>query len=192
MKKQVNVKEDIIQVTTELIQQSSGNIADITTREIAQKAKVGVGLINYHFQSKDNLVTICIQRMIKQVVQSFSPVEKEYQNDQERLTDWAIRVFDFLFDQPAISRLSILGDMYDYTLESNSVRTQKGFSYALKDMNERDKSMLTFLLTSVMQTAFLGSKTSKELIGFDFSVRSERSAFITKLVAVLFTGIISK
>lgn len=192
MKKQVNVKEDIIQVTTELIQQSSGNIADITTREIAQKAKVGVGLINYHFQSKDNLVTICVQRMIKQVVQSFSPMEQEYKNDQERLTDWAIRVYDFLFDQPAISRLSILGDMYDYTLESNSVRTQKGFSFALKDMSERDKSMLTFLLTSVMQTAFLSSKTSKELIGFDFSVRSERNAFITRLVAVLFTGILSK
>ena len=189
MKSQINVKEHIINVTTQLIQQSSGNIADITTREIAHRADVGVGLINYHFQSKDNLITICVQRIIRQVVQSFSPGENEYQSDKERLTDWATRVFDFLFENPAISRLSILGDMYDYTLDSNSVRTQKGFLYALKDVRESDKDMLSFILTSVMQIAFLSSKTSRELIGFDFNEHSERNAFITRLVAVLFTGI---
>ncbi len=189
MKNQINGKEHIIKVTTELIQQSSGNIADITTREIAHQANVGIGLINYHFQSKDNLITICVQRIIRQVVQSFSPMEKEYSGDQERLTDWAIRVFDFLFENPAISRLSILGDMYDYTLDSNSVRTQKGFLFALKDVKESDKKMLSFLLTSVMQIAFLSNKTSKELIGFDLNERTERHAFITKLVAVLFVGI---
>lgn len=189
MKNQTSGKEHIIQVTTELIQQSSGNIAEITTREIAQKAGVGIGLINYHFQSKENLIMICVQRIIRQVVQSFSPEEKEYQSDKERLTDWAIRVFDFLFEHPAISRLSILGDMYDYTLDSNSVRTQKGFLYALKDVRERDKNLLSFILTSVMQTAFLSSKTSVELIGFDFNERVERNAFITRLVDVLFIGI---
>jgi AcrR family transcriptional regulator len=189
MKNQINIKEHIIHVTTQLIQQSSGNIAEITTREIAREANVGVGLINYHFQSKDNLITICVQRIIREVVQSFSPMEKEYQSDKERLTDWAIRVFDFLFENPAISRLSILGDMYDYTLDSNSVRTQKGFLYALKDVKESDKNILSFILTSVMQITFLSSKTNRELIGYNLNEPSERSAFITRLVAALFDGI---
>lgn len=189
MKNITNIKENIIHVTTELIQQSSGNISEITTREIANKANVGIGLINYHFQSKENLITICVQRIIRQVVQSFSPAEKEYQNDIERLTDWAIRVFDFLFENPAISRLSILGDMYDYAMDSNSVRTQKGFMYALKDVKESEKQMLSFILTSVMQTAFLGSKISRDLIGFDLDKPAERNAFIQKLVSTLFNGI---
>ena len=189
MKNQINVKEHIISVTTELIQQSNGNITDITTRDIASKANVGVGLINYHFQSKDNLITICVQRIIREVVQSFSPEGKEYKSDKDRLTDWATRVFDFLFENPAISRLSILGDMYDYTLDSNSVRTQKGFLYALKDVKENDKNMLSFILTTVMQTAFLSSKSSKELIGYDFNERSERNEFIARVVSTLFVGI---
>jgi hypothetical protein len=56
-------------------------------------------------------------------------------------------------------------------------------------VKESDKNMLSFLLTSVMQTAFLTNKTSKELIGFDLNERPARNAFITKLVDVLFAGI---
>ncbi|HHV12263.1 MAG TPA: TetR/AcrR family transcriptional regulator [Clostridiales bacterium] len=190
MKNGTNVKEKIINVTTELIQQGSGNIADITTREIAQRANVGVGLINYHFQSKDNLITICVQRIIKQVVIGFSPDAKAYQGDKERLTDWAARVFGFLFENPAISRISILGDLFDYSMDSNSVRTQKGFGLAMKkEVGESDKRMLSFILTSAMQTAFLSSKASVELLGYDFNEPSDRKAFITRLVAVLFDGI---
>ena len=41
MKNSSNVNELIIHATTELIQQSNGNIADIRTRAIAEKACVG-------------------------------------------------------------------------------------------------------------------------------------------------------
>jgi AcrR family transcriptional regulator len=111
MKKSSNIKENIIEVTTELIRQSGGDINDITIRMIAEKANVGTGLINYHFQSKENLITLCVQRIIENVVMEFSPLDRHYQNDRERLTDWAIQVFDFLFENKAISRISILGDL---------------------------------------------------------------------------------
>lgn len=190
MKSSSNVKEQIIQATTELIQQSNGNIADITTRAIAEKACVGVGLINYHFQTKDNLITICVQRIIEQVISSFYAKGKSYQGDKDRLTDWATRVFDFLFANPAISRISIIGDLCDYTNDTNSAKTQKGFARALQeDVSDFDKNMLTFILTASMQTAFLGSKSTPELLGYDFSNQSDRQAFITRLISFLFDGI---
>ncbi len=189
MKNSSNVKEQIIQATTELIQTSNGNIADITTRAIAEKACVGIGLINYHFQTKDNLITICVQRIIKQVISSFSN-GKDYQGDRERLTDWAIHVFNFLFDNASISRISIIGDLLDYTIDTNSVKTQKGFMHALQDdVPDFNKNMLSFILTASMQTAFLGSTITPELLGYDFNNQSDREAFITKLVAFLFDGI---
>ncbi|MDK2952449.1 MAG: hypothetical protein PWQ77_2114, partial [Kosmotogales bacterium] len=126
MKKSSNIKENIIEVTTELIRQSEGDINDITIRMIAEKANVGTGLINYHFQSKENLITLCVQRIIGNIVMKFSPLDRYYQNDRERLTDWAIQVFDFLFENKAISRISILGDLSDYSVDSNSVKTQRG------------------------------------------------------------------
>ena len=71
MDKNTNVKNRIIEVTTELIEQHNGNIKDITARMIAAKAGVGLGLINYHFRSKEKLITECVQRIIGTVVTQF-------------------------------------------------------------------------------------------------------------------------
>ena len=125
-----NVKEVIIDVTTELIRENNGNVTKITSRKIAERAEVGLGLINYHFGSKENLITICVQRIINNVVMCFSPDKKNYNErdglaDKERLADWAKQVYDFLFDNYAISSISILGDMQNYQAKSNSVYTQK-------------------------------------------------------------------
>jgi AcrR family transcriptional regulator len=183
-------KDQLIDATIALIQQSNGNIDEITIRAIAEKANVGVGLVNYHFQSKENLITICVQKMIEQTVSSFTPEKTENQSDKERMAAWAIQVFDFLFANHAISRISILGDLFHYEIDSNSIKTQRGLMQAINaDMTEADKRMLSFILTSVMQTAFLSSETSLEWLGFDFALQKDRHEYIRKLVSILFEGI---
>ena len=188
MEQNVNVKERIIEVTTELIEQNNGSIKDITARMIAAKADVGLGLINYHFGSKEKLITECVQRIIGQVVAGFH-MEQEFQTDKERLAAWATCVFNFLFEHSAISRVSILGDLQNYTENCNSVLTQHGFSMALKNsISKDDKSMFVFILTAAMQVAFLGSETVKQLLGYDFTKTDDRAAYIGKLVDILFEG----
>lgn len=188
MDKSANVKNRIIEVTTELIEQHNGNIKSITARMIAEKADIGLGLINYHFGSKENLITECVQRIIGQVVAGFH-MEQEFQTDKERLAAWAAYVFNFLFEHSAISRVSILGDFQNYTENCNSVLTQRGFSMSLKNsISKEDKSMFVFILTAAMQAAFLGSETVKQLLGYDFTKTADRAAYISKLVDVLFEG----
>lgn len=189
VKNRINVKEHIINVTTELLERYGGDTKRITARIIAEKAGIGLGLINYHFGSKDNLITICVQRIIEKVVADFK-MEKDFETDKERLTAWAVYVFHFLFEHPAISKISILGDLHSYSMESNSVHTQKGFMLALKqDVADEDKAILSFILTAAMQVAFLGSGTVKELLGYDFTKTEDRSAYIEKLADVLFEGV---
>ncbi len=190
MDKNANVKNRIIAATTELIEQHNGNMKVITARMIAAKADVGLGLINYHFGSKENLITECVQCIIGKVVTKFQ-MTKEYKTAKERLTACATYVFDFLFDNPAISRVSILGDFHNYTENSNSVLTQQGFLLSLKNsMSNEDKSMFVFILTTAMQTAFLGSETVKQLLGYDFTKPGDRAAYINKLVHILFKGMV--
>lgn len=186
MKDTTQVKERIIEVTTALIEEHNGNTKSITARMIAEKSGVGLGLINYHFGSKENLITTCVQRIIGKVIAGFD-TGKEYATDQERLTASATYVFDFLFDHQAISRISILGDFHNYTVDCNSVHSQRGFMHALKhDIADQDKLILSFILTAAMQIAFLGSDTVKELMGYDFTKQEGRAAYIQKLVSVLF------
>lgn len=190
MDKNANVKNRIIEVTTELIEQNNGNIKDITARMIAEEADIGLGLINYHFGSKEKLITECVQRIIGQVVAGFH-MEQEFQTDKERLAAWATYVFNFLFEHYAISRVSILGDFQNYTENCNSVLTQRGFSLSLKNgISNEDKSMFVFILTAAMQAAFLGSETVIQLLGYDFTKITDRAAYIGKLVDILFEGMV--
>ncbi len=119
MDKAENIKERIIEVTTKLIERCDGNAKSITARMIAEKAGIGLGLINYHFGSKENLITECVQRIIGKVVTEFRMTEC-FETDKERLTACAIRVFDFLFEHSAISRISILDDLQNFTATCNS------------------------------------------------------------------------
>ena len=198
MKDKTNLKETIIYATTELIQECNGDVNKITLRKISERAGVGLGLINYHFGSKEQLIVLCVQRIINNVVMCFSPDKKIYDEkdgleDKDRLEDWAKQVYDFLFENYAISSISILGDMQNYHVKSNSVYTQKGFSMAIQnDISEEKKRLLAFMLTSSMQVAFLSGNASKEILGYDLRIKSERDSFVESLVELLFIGVFDK
>lgn len=184
------VKERIIDVTISLIQISSGNAATITTRDIAEKAEVGNGLINYHFQTKENLIAICVQRIIGQVVNGFKPNLNHIQNPQERMTYAASEIFEFLFANPAISRISILNDFTDAVKDSNTVKTQQSICHVLGgDINDTDKQFFSFALVSSMQAAFLANQCGDTMIGCTLDTAESRKAFIAKLVNILLHGI---
>lgn len=198
MKDKDNSKEAIIYATTQLVQECNGDVSKITLRKISERANVGLGLINYHFGSKEQLITLCVQRIINNVVMCFSPDKKVYNKepelaDKERLTDWAKQVYDFLFDNYNISSVSILGDMQNYNSKCNSVYTQKRFSMAIQnDIGEDTKKILVFMLTSAMQVAFLSGDSSKEILGYDLKVKEERDKYIESLIELLFVGAFGK
>lgn len=192
------LKETIIRATTELIQENNGAVNEITSRKIAARAGVGLGLINYYFVSKDRLLRICVQRIINGVVTCFQPNERVYSTepelaDQKRLADWAKCVFDFLFEHVAISKLSILDDMQNYQANCNSVNTQRGFRHAIQnDVDEGRKRLLVFMLTSAMQVAFLQGESAKEIIGYNMKEKSERDQYIELITDILFRGAFSE
>lgn len=188
MDKNECVKNRIIEVTTELIEQHNGDVKSITARMIAEKAGIGLGLINYHFGSKKTLINECVQRIIGKVVAEFQ-MTGNYETDKERLTAYAAYVFDFLFKHSAICRISILDDLQNYTKNCNSVLTQQGFSCSLKDdISDKNKPIIVFILTAAMQVAFLGDKTVKQILGYDFTKTEDRAAYIKDLTDILFEG----
>lgn len=185
MSERNNVKEEIIKVTTELIEENDGNVDRITARVIAAKANIGLGLINYHFGSKEKLISICVERIISEVISNFDPT-KEYSTDRERLIASATHVFHFLFEHPAIAKISILSDLQNYTLKSNSVSTQLGFKNTLKkETDSSKKANVSFILTAAMQVAFLGGGMMKDLLGYDFKKSTDRARYIEMLVTTI-------
>ncbi len=187
-------KLTIIEATTELLKEYNGDTKRITSRLIAKRAGIGLGSINYFFGSKENLITECIQRIIHNILTGFTPeitdpAKEDGLSDQDRLLSWASQTFDFLFENQAIAKISILNDMQGYSTGSNSVYTQKGFALAIKSsQSEAAKKLLVFILVSSLQTAFLAKDAAKELLGYDLYHKTERDLFIRDTVTLLFRG----
>lgn len=107
-------------------------------------------------------------------------------SDKDRLISWASQTFDFLFENPVIARISILNDMQNYSANCNSVYTQKGFAFAVRNnQKEETKRLLVFILVSAMQAAFLAGDSVKDILGYDLYSRTKRELFISDTVTML-------
>ena len=190
-----DIKELLIDQTIALIKESDGKPESITARAIAQRSGVALGLINYHFGSKDNLLAECSNKIINDLLSSMKPglmkAEDDGLSDRERLTGYAKQTFEYLFANRAIVKMSILSDFNSYRADSNSALTQKGFQMAMRgDIPDKSKRLITFSLASSMQTAFLAADESKKITGYDLNTKKGRGSFIEDTVNMLMGEIV--
>ncbi|MBA4688159.1 MAG: TetR/AcrR family transcriptional regulator [Candidatus Galacturonibacter soehngenii] len=66
-----DTRQLIIDTAKDLINET-GNIEEITVRQIAKRAEVGIGLINYHFKSKDNLLSEAVGDVMSEMICKFT------------------------------------------------------------------------------------------------------------------------
>lgn len=191
MRSSTEIKEIIIKSTIELIEQSNGDIKKITSRSIAKKSGIALGLINYHFESKEKLIALCVQRIINNILMDFAPDKVDYVKDdgltdKERLISFAVQTYDFLFANYSLVKISILSDFSNYQPQSNSVLTQMGFRFALRgNIPEYKKKLIAFSLTSIMQDAFLAGENSESITGYNLMDKYQRDRFVSDIVSTL-------
>lgn len=185
-----NCKEKLIQTTIHLINKYDGDVTKVTVREITSDSGVSVGLLHYHFKDKENLINLCVQKIIAEVVHSFHPEMNQfnhlpcYEAGKERLKYAAKQVFYFLFKNPSICKISIINDYAFYTKNTNSSSSIQGFSSIIGDaiQDEMKKERIAFYVTNSMQVAFLKAQTDPIYLGYNFQDGVDRARFIDDLI----------
>lgn len=183
MGKSEETKEGIIRETIALIQEMNGNVEQITIRKIAERSGVGIGLINHYFKSKEALLEICVQRIISGVITSFKP-KIDVGNSKKSITCCvACQVMDFLMENQQISRMSILTDLKNPREKDNTMGTVRGFAASMSSMNPTRRDIESaFMLTAILQEAFLRKDVLKQTIGVDFYDKTERDMYIERII----------
>lgn len=178
-----DVIEKIISTTMVLIQESDGNIKKVTTRMIAENANVAVGAINYYFRSKDRLIELVLERMIKE--QSEETLLSERTGDSRQdLIAFSQRFADRLFRHAAVSEMAILEDMKNPKATDNTAKSIKEFSIFVSAEGRLERQLFT--LVNTIQVAFLRRKESLTETGIDLLEKEQRDLFIEELVSLLF------
>ena len=182
----MDIKQKIMGVTIDLIRETNGNTAKITIREIAKRADIGIGLINYHFQSKTHLIDLCVQQIISGVIAQSNP-DTEQLLPIEKLKRSVKIPVDFLADNCEISKISILNDLVQGQENDNTFKTLARFYfYASKLEQDEDTFFKAAFLIHGLQGIFLRSRLYKDK--FDFYDKAQRDNLIDNVVEKLFGG----
>jgi len=187
-------KEKIIHVTTQLIKEFE-DIDKITIRDIAGKSEVGSGLINYHFQTKENLVNICVRRIINQFIDE---IKRLYESLEISPIDKLKHVFkamcDFIVVNPIISRTSMLLDLNNATVNDNTDQSALLHIKALKEIygdckTDGEQFTILYIIMSSIQVVFLRNNVIKVHTDVDFFNKEQRDRYIDSLIDRVIRGI---
>lgn len=181
-------KEAIIHATIKLVEENSEHLEKITVRDICKNAGVGLGLVNYHFVSKDKLIEACVERIINGIVERFQNIREEIEglSSFEKLEYLGNMTLDFLFEHAAVSRISVLTDMQSPKEGDNTYRTYAAYlslvSACRPDWDTATVRRKTFCLITIMQQTFLRHETISKMLNIDLSQKDNRSAFHTQIL----------
>lgn len=89
-----NSKERILEAAVALLNETD-NPDTITVRQIAEKTNLGIGLINYHFGSRDNLLYLAAAKQMGNIAGEFIKQSEMSGNPLEVLRDMIIRLSDY-------------------------------------------------------------------------------------------------
>lgn len=178
-----DMKEKIINETIHLIEMGGNRPENINFREICLNLNISLGLINYHFGSKKNLLNACVRKMIDGIVSNFEKI-RDSLNDLlpfEKLKKLSIMTLDYLFSNPNLSKLSINNDLAHPTLSDNTSHTIKAYIPLVKlckpNFNDKQIHMLTYRLVFTMQNLFARAEIINQDLKINLYDKSQRDAF---------------
>ena len=172
-------KQRILNATVELLQ-SESEIEKITIRRIAEKAGVGIGLINYHFQNRDNLLKEAIDQITGQKAMTW--LNPDFQVSDipavDRLRSLLKDTSDLIIQYPQYTEISV-----SYALHHSDLEVQKMILPLLREIFGMSKTELELRLYSMMiisslQVALLRYSTFQTYIGLDLFEKTQRDQCI--------------
>ncbi len=181
-------KQTIIQATMALIEEKGEHPETITVREICKRAKVGLGLVNYYFGNKDELIDLCVEKIINGIVEKFTAIREQTKDLSpfDKLDYLGNMTLSFLFDHSAVSRISVMTDMKTPKENDNTHRTYLAFlplvGECRPDWDNAKIGRMTYCLITAMQQAFLRHEIILLTQGVDLRNAQQRKAYHTQMI----------
>lgn len=185
-----SIREKIILAVIEGIEEHG--IQSVTVREIAQRAKVNVAAINYHFGSKDNLLDIALHQTLDEAFVNMINEELEVpgRSKAESLQAFFTALLAGMRQYPGLTRAHIYAPLLEN--DYRGVFASR-FSQFLSDLHRQCKNLfpemtdqhlqltLIEMLSAVMFPGLLSGLFS-EYSGIDFDDSADQARYIKHLV----------
>lgn len=176
------VKERIIQAATAILNETK-ETDNITVRQIAERANVGIGSINYHFKSKDYLLSVAIGKMLVSLATEHSTWKDCNQcTSKENLKMMLKTLSNVMAEYKALNQFMLTQDILN-----GNMQTPLYIVPVLKEIfgdkkTEIEIRIIALQMLQPLQIAGIVPSAFHMYSGFNMDTTEERNAFIDMLV----------
>ena len=177
-----DARNNIVQTVVELLAEVE-DVEKITVRQIAARANVGIGLINYHFNSKNELLSIAVAAyMAKKATGYASTSDQQDSTPVETLKSMLQRLYGFAERYEQLIRFSITQNLLN-----GEMQTPLYLIPALKEIfgDEKDEMQLRIIALQILlpiQVTSINPGPFLLYAGIDLRDENQRNQFIDALV----------
>ena len=179
--KKEETKKKIMEVTIALLD-SVENPDDITVRKIAESAGIGVGLINYYYESRDNLIKEAVSMKMESMAEIMEKLSGDLSNPIKYLKEMLMTMSDTAMKNNRLNKFSI-----EYDLLKGNFRICLYLLPVLRKIYndskpETDLRLIAFQIIVAMQSIYLRQEAFHMLTGIDIEIKKERDKLIDSIV----------
>ncbi|MCK4776898.1 MAG: TetR/AcrR family transcriptional regulator [Actinomycetia bacterium] len=180
--KNSRTKSNILNATISILGEEE-DISTITIRRIAQRAGVGLGSINYHFRSKENLLNQAVLSLMGDTAAIWIESSKDMQKyPVERLKILFKEILKIALQYPDLFKVSI-----KYDLLQGNMNTSKIIAPVFKKVfgnkkDDKEINLIAFQAITTMQVMLLRADDFKSFSGIDIYDENERDKYIDLLI----------
>lgn len=173
-----NTKNELIKSVIELLQECD-DVSEITSRKITERAKTNLSTINYHFNSKDELINIAVNKLIGSVADTyFHRIEDNKKTPKDKLRDFLVNISDIVIDFRKYTKVTISYILLngEFTQAIEMLPLVKECFHGSK--SDEECKIISYQLISFMQLVFYRADEFKSFSNIDIINKQERDRLI--------------
>ncbi|MCL4377596.1 MAG: TetR/AcrR family transcriptional regulator [Actinobacteria bacterium] len=183
---EINTKQKIYQATLELII-SGKDPGRITTRQIAVKAGVNLALVNYYYQSKENLLSQVVGTMMGSIISQTIQNDGIQTDAKSRLRNILITTADAAFRHYNLCKIALSIELKNGCKNSCDM-VMPLLKEIFKGYSESDLNMIALQLMLPFHHFFLEPEIYNVYLNTDFFDEKQRRQKINQMIDCILAG----
>jgi len=176
-----DIREKIINATIELLEEQK-DINRITMRVIAEKAGVGLGLINYHFKTREALINDAIGEMMFHAVKPHLAIPSSNDGDPKEAIRAIFRATSDIGMRYSLGRFAVQYAMLQGNMEVPALIVPLVRQFFGKRKDDLEIRLIAFSMVTTMQVAYIRSDVFRLYAGLDIQNEVQRNELIDRII----------
>lgn len=184
MDEKAGAKEKILETVVALLLDGQ-DVSKVTNRQIASMARVNSALINYYFQSKDNLLGIAAGTCMESIAGTLQE-HKEDLCPADRIKQMLKKFSDFCFKNITFAEIAINSDLKQGSTYTSTMLLPLFKEHFGESKTDSELKLLAFQLLHPIQILFINRNEYRTYLSCDLSSQSVWDNIIENLVDNIF------